>query len=184
MQAGGAELMAASTYRLTRLLRGQSGTDADMMETALSGARVAWLGSGWQNLPLSPDFIGEMVTLNAEAAGRDADPLEFDYKARHLRPLAPVHAKIRKENGQVHISWIRRTRQGGDSWSGLDVPLGEETEVYRVQLYEGGSLIAEYEVSTSKVTLPEAGIGYADSVSITQGSQAYGWGSERVIEFV
>ncbi len=177
LQAGGAELITASTYRLTRLLRGQSGTDADMMETLPSGARVVWLGSGWQDLPLSTDFIGEIVTLNAEAAGRAADPLEFDYKARHLRPLAPVHAKIRKEGGQIHISWIRRTRQGGDSWSGLDVPLGEETEVYRVRFYEGESVIAEYVVSSAEFSISETDIIMADRVSIVQGSQGFGWGA-------
>ena len=56
------------------------------------------------------------------------------------------------------------------------MPLGEETEVYRVQFFEGQTLLAEYEVSTPELTLPEADVGTGDNVSIAHGSQAYGWG--------
>ena len=96
------------------------------------------------------------------------------YKAVHLRPLSPVHVKIAEENGQTTLSWIRRTRIGGDSWAGLDVPLGEEAEAYRVQLWAEGALIAEYETVESMITLPT--LQNAESVSITQASRAFGWG--------
>ena len=43
LQAGNAELIAAGRYRLTRLLRGQRGTEATVANPALTGARVVIL---------------------------------------------------------------------------------------------------------------------------------------------
>ncbi|HRJ68540.1 MAG TPA: hypothetical protein PK812_02950, partial [Beijerinckiaceae bacterium] len=34
----------------------------------------------------------------------------------------------------VTFDWIRRTRRGGDNWEALDVPLGEESEAYRLDI--------------------------------------------------
>ena len=140
-----------------------------------AGARIIWLGAGWKDLPHSDDLIGETVPITATAAGRESDTLNHLYKGTHLRPLSPVHVKITKNNGQTSISWIRRTRIGGDSWAGLDVPLGEETEAYRVQFWAEGAAIAEYETtepSLSLATLPNA-----DTISIAQASRAFGWGA-------
>ena len=174
-QAAQAELIAPSTYRLSRLLRGQDGSDADMQDVIASGARLIWLGAGWKDLPISDSLIGETVPLSAIAAGRQSDTLEHSYKATHLRPLSPVHIKITQENGQIQISWIRRTRTGGDSWTGLDVPLGEEEERYRVQLWADGVVIAEHETTAPMLTLPS--LQNVDSLSIAQASRAFGWGT-------
>ena len=174
-QAAKAELIAPSTYRLSKLLRGQNGSDADMQSIIPSGARVMWLGAGWKDLSLPDGLIGETVPITAIAAGRQSDTLEHHYKATHLRPLSPVHVKIRDANGQTTISWIRRTRIGGDSWAGLDVPLGEEEERYRVQLWADGAVIAEHETTEPSLTL--SSLGEADSLSIAQASRAFGWGA-------
>lgn len=178
-QAANAELIAPSTYRLSRLLRGQEGSDADMQALIPSGARVIWLGAGWRDLPLPESVMGEALPINAIAAGRAADTLNHLYKATHLRPLSPVHIKITENNGQIEISWIRRTRTGGDSWAGLDVPLGEEVERYRVQFWAEGAVIAEHETREPILTLPS--LQNADSLSIAQASRAYGWGAAETL---
>ena len=49
----------------------------------------------------------------------------------------------------LRLSWIRRTRQGGDSWEG-DVPLSEQSERYRLSIYDGASI-----VRTVETTAPE-----------------------------
>jgi hypothetical protein len=46
VQAGAAELIAPGRYRLTRLLRGQRGTEAAMGNPAPAGARVVMLDAG------------------------------------------------------------------------------------------------------------------------------------------
>ncbi|MDA8708535.1 glycoside hydrolase/phage tail family protein, partial [Hellea sp.] len=178
-QAADAQLIAPSTYRLSKLLRGQDGSDADMPATLSSGARLVWLGAGWDDLPIAEGAIGETVPITAIAAGRAADTLHHLYQATHLRPLSPVHVKITENDGQTQISWTRRTRIGGDSWAGLDVPLGEEEERYRVQLLSGGTLIAEYETAAPSLSLPD--LQNADTVAISQASRAYGWGAHATL---
>ena len=175
-QAAIAVLIAPSTYRLSHLLRGQEGSDADMQDIIAAGARVIWLGAGWQDLPLPDSSIGEQVAITAVAAGRESDTLQHLYKAVHLRPLSPVHVNVKEASGQIEISWTRRSRLGGDSWAGLDVPLGEEAEHYRVQLWSGGEVIAEHETTAPQLTL--SNLENADSVSIAQASRAFGWGAE------
>lgn len=179
LQAAKAELTAPSTYRLSRLLRGQNGSDGDMQDIIPSGARVVWLGAGWGDLPLTDSLIGESVPITATAAGRESDILSHLYKGNHLRPLSPVHVKMTEQNGQTTISWTRCTRIDGDSWAGLDVPLGEETELYRVQLWADGAVIAEHE--TTKASLRLTDIQDADTVSIAQASRAYGWGAAATL---
>jgi hypothetical protein len=45
----------------------------------------------------------------------------------------------------IEISWIRRTRMGGDSWDTLEVPLGEARDAYRVEIFDGESVVREIE---------------------------------------
>ena len=42
--------------------------------------------------------------------------------------------------GGFNISWIRRTRIDGDLWELAEVPLGESTEQYRLEIYAGATL--------------------------------------------
>ncbi len=179
LQAAKATLIAPSTYRLSKLLRGQEGSDADMQALIPSGARVIWLGAGWRDLPLPYSLLGETVPISAKAGGRESDTLHHIHGGVYLRPLSPVHVKISESPGQRTIRWTRRTRLGGDNWSGLDVPLGEEIERYRVQLNSNGAVIAEYETAEPKLTLPS--LQGADGLTIAQASRAYGWGAAQTL---
>ena len=62
-------------------------------------------------------------------ADRDiADPtygtVEHTFQGIGLKPLSPVHVGAVRINGDIDISWVRRTRVGGDSWDTSEVPLG------------------------------------------------------------
>jgi hypothetical protein len=57
-----------------------------------------------------------------------------------LKPLAPVHVAARRAGDGIHISWIRRTRIDGDNW-GVEVPLGEETDAYTLEILSGGAVV-------------------------------------------
>ncbi len=39
-------------------------------------------------------------------------------------------------SGDWAVQWVRRTRYGGDSWEGLEVPLGEDAELYRLDILD------------------------------------------------
>ncbi len=181
-QAAKAELIGQNSYRLSKLLRGLGGSAANMAESINAGARVTFLGSGWQSFPLPETYIGESVTLTAKVAGRESSPAAFSYSAQHLRPLAPVHIAFEFSDQQGTVSWIRQSRIGGESWAGMDVPLGEETEQYRVQCLSGGNIMSDYEVTQPQITLPQSGLEISDQIAIAQGSRAFGWGARAIID--
>ena len=56
--AGAAELLAPGRYRLTRLLRGQRGTEGAMGNSAPAGARVVVLDTALASLPIAEADIG------------------------------------------------------------------------------------------------------------------------------
>ena len=176
-QAAQILLTAPETYQLKTFLRGQAGSDADMMEEIAEGARVIWLGSGWSDIAVPEDMLGAEITLSTEAAGREGEPLSHLYKGTYLRPLAPVHVKAAPRAGGLELSWIRRSRIGGDSWQGLDIPLGEDGEFYRVQLWAGAELQASFETTAPELFLEAGALGGIDNLTIAQGSRRFGWGA-------
>ena len=58
VQAGAAELLAPGRYRLTRLLRGQRGTEGAMGNPAPAGARVVVLDDSLASLPIAEADLG------------------------------------------------------------------------------------------------------------------------------
>jgi hypothetical protein len=74
---------------------------------------------------------------NRDIAGSSYAEATHAYTGVGLRPLSPVHVRGRRNGGDLTISWIRRTRVDGDSWDGIEVPLGEEAEAYEVDILDG-----------------------------------------------
>jgi hypothetical protein len=68
--------------------------------------------------------------------------------------LSPAHLKAaRLSNGDLAVSWIRRSRVDADSWLGSDIPLGEETEAYQVDIAPaGGGVIRSVTVAAPSWT--------------------------------
>ncbi len=67
---------------------------------------------------------------------------------RALRPLNPVHLGVmRSLDGDMSFTWIRRGRIDADSWLGEDIPLGEDREAYRVEIWRDDTLVRSEQVS-------------------------------------
>lgn len=165
-------LIGADEYRASSLLRGLKGSDADM-EFVSEGAQIVWLEKGLAALPIDEAHIGGPITLKAFAAGRESEALNLDYVGRKNRPLSPVHGKAVRGVGGVTVNWVRRTREGGDSWAGLDVPLGEENPLFRVQGFLGATLFDEI---TTTETFAALNLTDIDRVHVAQGSRSFGYG--------
>ncbi len=95
----------------------------------------------------------------------------------HLRadPLA---------GGDYAISWIRRTRIAGDGWDTIEVPLGEESESYLLQIRLGGALVREQILTVPSWTYSAAmqaadGTAGGFEVTVAQISASYGAGAKR-----
>ncbi len=52
------------------------------------------------------------------------------------------------EWGDVQLSWIRRTRFGGDSWEAPDAPLNEDRELYRLEILQASELRRSIELTS------------------------------------
>lgn len=107
-----------------------------------------------------------------------------------LRPLSPVHIRAhRGAEGAIDIRWTRRTRSGGDSWAGLDVPLAEEVEAYEVEIRDGETvkrvIAASAPQASYSATAQTADFGSADfpslEITIHQLSRAFGRGAGRSV---
>ncbi|MES2336135.1 MAG: glycoside hydrolase TIM-barrel-like domain-containing protein [Pseudomonadota bacterium] len=147
VQAGAAELIAPGRYRLTRLLRGQRGTEAAMGNPTPVGARVVVLDSALAPLPIAEADLGLPWNWRIGPAARavsDASytALAFMPAGRGLVPFAPVHVaqpwRTARSPGDLTIRWARRSRAlVADAWEQVEVPLAEDLESYDVQILDG-----------------------------------------------
>jgi hypothetical protein len=111
------------------------------------------------------DDLGRPMTLRIVAADLDhGDPSavqsEVTPQPTALKPLAPVHLSAVRGGAGIELSWIRRTRIDGDSWDAADVPLGEESEAYAVDILAGSDV-----KRTLTVTAPSALYAAADEIA-------------------
>ena len=61
-------------------------------------------------------------------------------QAKGLRPLSPCQLRARRDGADVVFTWIRRTRIDGDGWELAEMPLGEESESYRLEILDGAAV--------------------------------------------
>ena len=89
------------------------------------------------------------------------------------------------------MSEATRTRIGGDSWEGAEVPLGEERERYEVTLQQGARVLAlSVDAPSAAVTAADQRRVFGDvlkgaaQLRVAQLSAVYGRGAalERVID--
>ncbi len=139
-----ATLVAPATYELGNLLRGQGGSET-AMTTLSPGARFILLDQAVTSVALSQNQLGLPLNWRFGPANRDLGDDDYRtethaFSGRALRPLSPVHMRGRRTNGDLAVSWVRRTREGGDGWIAVDVPLAEESERYEVDVLSGSTV--------------------------------------------
>jgi hypothetical protein len=145
LQFANAELTGSRTYKLSRLLRGQGGTEYAMSAALPAGSPFVLLDPHVLTIASGLDALERALQLRVVAANRDhgdASALALDVTphATALRPLSPVHLSARRGGSGVTFKWIRRARFDADSWAG-DIPLGEDTEQYVVDILSGTSVV-------------------------------------------
>ncbi|WP_411816186.1 phage tail protein [Hyphococcus sp. DH-69] len=150
MQFRDATLNEDGSWRVSRLLRGQAGTEAEAQSGASLGARVVLLSPAVTPIEFSSDLRGLEFDWQAGPEQDIPDTENFTRETmtltqRALLPLSPVHLKAKRTGDDIALSWVRRTRSGGDSWQG-DVPLGEVFERYRIRIFDGETMVRTEEV--------------------------------------
>ena len=192
LQAREAVLTGPGRYRLTSLLRGRRGTEHLAAQPIPAGARLVVLDDAVTELAMPADLRGLPRHYRIAPAGRaltgpEAVHLVETVAGVGLRPFAPAHLGARRlGDGAVALSWIRRTRIAGDSWEGIDVPLGEAREAYRVRVLAGGTVLRTTETAAPAFSYTAAdqaadGAGGALAFRVAQISDAWGVGPETEV---
>jgi hypothetical protein len=140
-----ATLVDAQTYELAGLLRGQFGTEGAMSDALAAGAPFVLLDGAVTRVPLQDSELKLPLNWRYGPGNRDIGDdsyktISFAYQGLGRRPLSPVHVKGVRASGDLNISWIRRTRSGGDNWELPEVPLGEDVETYEVDILDGAAV--------------------------------------------
>lgn len=145
LQFANAELVGDKTYKLSRLLRGQAGSEYAIADPLPAGSPFVLLDDHVVTIARGLGALDRAIDLRIVATGRSHDDpsalaMTVTPQPTALMPLAPVHVKASREGGGIHVSWIRRTRRDGDNW-GVEVPLGEDSEAYTLDILSGASVV-------------------------------------------
>jgi hypothetical protein len=139
-----ATMVDSTTWRLEGLLRGQGGTGDVTAGGHAAGARFVLLNGAVASLAISEAEAGLELTARCGPADTVYDPDLFvdvglTPARRGLRCLPAVQLRAARDagSGDVAIAWARQTRIGGDAWEPVEVPLGEASEAYRVEILDG-----------------------------------------------
>lgn len=188
-----AELIGEDTYQVSLRLRGQQGTDAFIPDVWPAGSLVVLLDDTVTQVDVTASSRGLSRHYRIGPSNEALDSVEYSHlqhasDGAGLRPFAPVHLSVEAISGGTHrVTWVRRTRVGGDDWTLDDVPLGEAREIYRVSVRQGGTDMRVEDVSepyfdyTAEMRL-EDGVSGLYAVEIAQISDLYGPGPSRRIE--
>jgi hypothetical protein len=161
LQFADAELVGERTYRLSRLIRGQAGSEWAVADPLPAGAPFVLLNEHVVPIARGLDALGRAMQLRVIAADRDygdaaAVALTATPASTALRPLSPVHPRAVRTGDGVRFSWIRRTRRDGDSWEAIEVPLGEEREAYELDVLSGSTVLGTLSAEEPSVLYPAA----------------------------
>jgi hypothetical protein len=156
-----AALAAPATYTLTGFLRGQAGTEHAMRSPLAAGARFVLLDAALARLDLTEDELGLAFTWRCGPAARDLGSptyieLVHAFRGEGMKPLSPVHLRATRAAGDLHLTWIRRTRLGGDSWDTIEVPLGETEERYEIDILDATTVKRTLSAATPALTYTAA----------------------------
>jgi hypothetical protein len=186
-----ATLVAPGTYEISGLLRAQGGTELAMRPAVGAGANFVVLNAAVVRLDLAAAEIRLPYNWRIGPASRDIGDASYvaaahTFQGLGLKPLSPVHVRGARAGGDVLVSWMRRTRIGGDSWEAPEVPLAEDAESYEVDVLDGETVLRTLVSATPAVTYTAAQQaadfgseqpGY--DIRVYQMSATYGRGSPR-----
>ncbi|AIF51997.1 phage tail protein [Pelosinus sp. UFO1] len=157
-----ATLLNTDTYRLSGLLRGRLGTESKISQHAINERFVL----------LTSNTLGKITSNSSDwytarqyrigPTTQSVDDLTytnttFTDNATMSKPFAPCHVEgVRNSNGDITLTWMRRTRYDGE-WKDLsDAPLNETSEKYEVDIMSGSTVKRTIAVTAKIATYPVA----------------------------
>jgi len=142
IQFGIAEPVSPTRWRLRELLRGRAGSEAAITAHAAGEDFIVIAAPALVAIDAS-DVAGGGALRIAGIADPEPDP-RAPPPIRAGHPLSPAHLTAAiAADGSVALSWVRRSRAGFAWRDGVDAPIGEDREAYRVTIGDADAPIAE-----------------------------------------
>lgn len=153
-----ATLTAPKSYTLSGFIRGVRGTE-QLIDGHASGDAIVVVSSLLKKHSVSAASIGDTAYIKPITQGRSegsgvAQTLTFT--SATLKPLSVSDVQVARTGNVWGIDWLRRTRIGGNLIDGRNVPLGETSEAYEVDIYDGDTIVRTIEVTSSSASYTEA----------------------------
>ena len=161
-----ATLEADGTYTLSGFKRGRRGTEWACDDHAVGEEFVLLAEMEAEGIGLSS--VGEELDFKAQTLGGDFAPaqvIEVDFAGRSLKPYAPASVRWRYTGTDYVGTIIRRTRVGGAWVGGSTIPLGENSEEYEVDVYNGVTLKRTITVSGTNTFTYTSAMSAADGIA-------------------
>lgn len=137
---------ADGSWTLSRLLRGRRGTE-DLIASRAAGHSFVVLDAArlTYDSPVADADVPRQhkaVTIFQTQDSAPPGPTKLR-RGRAEMPYAPAHVAGTRDGSQnLTITWVRRTRFGGELRSGTGmVPLNEGAEAYEVDVMNGGTVV-------------------------------------------
>ena len=121
-----------------------------LFTTLASGLFLAGLGqvglrNAWRVGPADRDY--------ADAA---CVAFESNASAKALMPYAPARVRAARTAAGVMFTILRRGRRDADGWQLVDIPLGEDSEAYDLELLRNGAVVRTLTTTSPTVLYPSA----------------------------
>jgi hypothetical protein len=151
VQFAHAELTAPGEWRLTRLLRGQRGSEGARRQPVAAGARVVVLNEALAQLGLDQAQARLPFAYLWGPSGKPiSDPAyqgaTLTFEAAGLIPPAPCHVTFAwASNGNLTISWKRRDRApAAANLLQAETPMSEASETYDLEILNGSAVVRTF----------------------------------------
>ena len=150
-------LVGPRQYRITGFLRGRRGTEWAMAGHA-DGDTLVVLDT-LQIKTLGASEIGDEDFYIVSATGRtpdEADAQSLTFTAAAHRPYSPVAPEQVPSGADLVFDAVRRTRLGGANVNGQDVPLGQASEAWELDILDGSVVVRTISATSLPITYTEA----------------------------
>ena len=161
-QFGRVDSLGSGRFQLSKLLRGRGGTEWACAAHGVGDVFCLIRPGTLQPIMLPSWSLGSTISASSNGGASTSTQLQGEA----LRPPSPVNlAAQRQPNGDLSVTWTRRSRQGFAWVDGIDAPLGEAREQYRVVISgsENGleSMVDEPVLVIADAVLSDLGTGPA-----------------------
>ena len=140
------------SYTLSGLLRGRKGTEWATAGHTSGESFVVLDDTALSFVPVpveEKNLSRQFAVVSVGMPWSSALAQELTARIRNMMPLSICHVAGELDGGgDLTISWKRKTRIGGEWADGGDVPLGETSESYEIDIYDGSEVVRTIASST------------------------------------